>query len=123
MSESDSRSAFHKQLDLLRREFAESLTRRSEKIERLWSRLPDTRDPRAGWRSLVEELHKLRGVAGTYGFPELSEQAAELERAILAHREDGDPAFAGGLRERIGPGIRELVAGLKNARVPEDGGS
>jgi HPt (histidine-containing phosphotransfer) domain-containing protein len=40
-------------------------------------------------RSLVVVLHTIAGNAGTYGFPELSRRARELERALIGEKSAG----------------------------------
>lgn len=49
------------------------------------------------WQQLKEEIHNLKGVGGGYGFPQLSEYAAEIEQCL--HRNE---------YRRIAPLINEL---------------
>jgi HPt (histidine-containing phosphotransfer) domain-containing protein len=43
---------------------------------------------RSDWESLGRLAHQLKGAAGSYGFPELTDSAATLERACRIDRDE-----------------------------------
>ena len=63
-------------------------------VQRFLSGLPDSVSDiraaliRADWPALALEAHKLRGTAGSFGFPEVSDAAAEIE--TLVHEAPAD---------------------------------
>lgn len=51
---------------------------------------------RLDWEQLVTLAHRLKGAAGSYGYPDISRVCAELERAFREHEASG---FTGALAE------------------------
>ena len=41
---------------------------------------------RKDWETLKDELHRLKGTGGTFGFPEITEQCIEIEKRIKANQ-------------------------------------
>lgn len=62
------------------REFAEELPDRAASIEQMW----ESRD-REGLQTLA---HQLKGAGGGYGFPEITQYAADLEAALKTGRDE-----------------------------------
>lgn len=67
----------------LRKKFVQGLPERLRTIEERWQ----LRD-REG---VAQEVHKLKGAAGGYGFSALADAAARLEDALDAGQEPGTP--------------------------------
>ena len=65
---------------------------------------------RSDWDSLGRLAHQLKGAAGSYGFPVLTEAAAMLERACRITRQESE------IREAL----RELTADCARVRYRDD---
>lgn len=97
------RSRYEDDPDMLEivREFAGEVPERVRRLEALLQA--------ADWPELQRLAHQLKGAGGGYGFPQITEAAAELEGALKA----GDPAAA---KDRTA----RLVRVLRAVTVPED---
>jgi len=73
--------SFESLLGGLRDEFIASIRTRAESVNWLAAELRQTEAPSAILTRLAREAHTLKGSAGTFGFPEIGEAAAEVERA------------------------------------------
>ena len=85
------------ELNDLRREF---LVEAREKVIEMQSAVSGGQTPDSGER-LVYLAHQLKGSGGSYGFPAISDRAAEIEKA--AEGAPGDEAI---------PALREHVSAL-----------
>jgi HPt (histidine-containing phosphotransfer) domain-containing protein len=97
------RSVFEDDTDMLEivREFAAQLPQRARRIAELFE---------AGdLKGLGTLAHQLKGAGGGYGFPQLTQAAGELERAIVE----------GGAEPRIKERVTELCELLAAVAVPE----
>ena len=85
------------ELDDLRREF---LAEADEKVSEIQAKLDGEQSPEALER-LTYLAHQLKGSGGSYGYARISDEAAEIERAVelITTGEDGDRTEAT-LRER-----------------------
>ena len=73
---------YREQMVALDLEFASLLPGRLHEVERLWRSLAEEGWNRETLRSLVYQVHILSGSAGTFGYPELSQNALALERCL-----------------------------------------
>jgi HPt (histidine-containing phosphotransfer) domain-containing protein len=77
----------------LRAEYATTLAARIETVRTAATTALATRDAEA-LELATREAHRLRGSAGSYGFPEISEAAGAVEEAFVRAR-DGDVGACG----------------------------
>lgn len=86
-------SSIQKQQDIqrkllaLRDSFATQLPERIADIEQGWKALPNTAAPAADLYELYRKLHSLAGSAGTFGMPELGQEAHRVELCLKAKLE------------------------------------
>lgn len=64
------------------------------------------------WNALVTLAHRLKGAGGSYGYPDISQLGAEMERQFKA-RQDGNFAEFVGRLEQLSAAA---AAGLTNSR-------
>ncbi len=62
-------------------EFVNGLDQRLAELRQAFDRLD--------WDQLVTLAHRLKGAAGSYGYPEISRVCAALERSFRAHEANG----------------------------------
>ena len=62
------------------------------------------------WDQLTMLAHRLKGAAGSYGYPEISQVCATMERNFLSHQAD---AFAAWIAE-----LERLVDGARRGLTP-----
>lgn len=86
------------EFDELRREFLGEAAEKIREIRELFDRSfpPTEKDA----ERIIYLAHQLKGAGGSYGFPEISSEAADLETEVEAVT-DGDQSLAGQIRERI----------------------
>ena len=83
-----------------------------ELLEEFGAAIPERRDAllaahgRAAYDDLRSRAHQLKGAGGGFGFPQLSELAAELERACVAR----DPA-------RIAESLEQIVGYMNRITI------
>jgi HPt (histidine-containing phosphotransfer) domain-containing protein len=68
-----------------RTEFDDDLFELTEEfIDSLPGRMQSVRDAcqQAEWKNLASEAHKLKGIAGSFGFPVVTQQAAAIEQQV-----------------------------------------
>lgn len=102
------------ELNELKREFLEEAR---EKIDEMQSVIDSGSRDGASLERLAYLAHQLKGSGGSYGYQQISDDAAELEKAVEAMAApNGDPALdekirrhAGNLREEIAEALRELA--------------
>ncbi len=75
-----------------------------EFVAELDGRLQELRDAhdKMDWDLLVTLAHRLKGAAGSYGYPDISQVCAALEQQIRAQETDGFNQQIGMLDELIG---------------------
>lgn len=87
------------EFDELRREF---LGEAAEKVREMRGLVDGDFPPsRESAQRIIYLAHQLKGAGGSYGFPDISSEAASLETEVEAAI-DGDQSVAGSIRERIG---------------------
>ena len=61
-----------------------------EFVENLATRVDDLKRAHAAldWEMLTTLAHRLKGAAGSYGYPDISKLCAEMERQFQAHQAD-----------------------------------
>jgi HPt (histidine-containing phosphotransfer) domain-containing protein len=91
------------ELDELKREF---LDEARTKVEEMQTALDGT-DGAETLERLAYLAHQLKGSGGSYGYADISSNAAELEKAVETL--DGGPSALDGARERL----RGYVSGLR----------
>lgn len=69
-------------------EFVSGLTSRISEFKRAHDQM--------NWDHLVTLAHRLKGAAGSYGYPDISQLCAEMERSFRAHQAD---TFSGWMDE------------------------
>ncbi len=103
----------------LQEEYARRLPEKIEQLEELWNKLLYV-DWRADLIALLQRMvHNLAGSGGSFGFPELSEQAAQLDEFLRACLGDGKP-LPPSARERISSALGSLrgVLGAEMQGIP-----
>ncbi|MBA4801318.1 MAG: Hpt domain-containing protein [Euryhalocaulis sp.] len=87
MDEDEARRSTEQAIALFRSRFIERCANDAEAV-RAWrkGRLSDDQD-------IISRLHKLAGLAGTFGFPELGREAAGIEDALSDGDEVSDAAW------------------------------
>lgn len=73
-------------LGALRARFVERLTVTTERLDTLAEALSEGIDPSGSLIGIIDELHRLSGIAGSFGYAELGVEAAELEVAFRGVR-------------------------------------
>ncbi len=71
----DARDEFETLLAAARAEFASRLEEKMRELQEL--------SDRGAWTEVRRAAHKLRGSAGTYGFPKIGEAAAVIEELLI----------------------------------------
>ena len=102
-------------LKTLQRDYARRLPDRGAEIRTLFNALA------ANWKTtdameLRRMAHNLAGSGASYGFPEVSQSARRLERALdaaLASAESPAP----GLRAAVGVAVDDLIAATESVRA------
>ena len=61
-------------------EFVDNLAARVDELRRAHEKLD--------WDTLVNLTHRLKGAAGSYGYPDISRLCAEMEHQLQAHQAD-----------------------------------
>jgi HPt (histidine-containing phosphotransfer) domain-containing protein len=97
------------ELNELRREF---LSEARGKVEEMLSGVGRQAAPEASER-LIYLAHQLKGSGGSYGFQGISEQAAEIEKAIEATRDGGNES-PDSIRNRITDLLAEIDRCARN---------
>ncbi len=85
-------TAFQNEMKAQRDAYARDLPRRLAIVRSLWAETEAGTD--IALRSLGDEVHKLRGSAGMYGFSELSQTAGMLDVAVARFFASGDDLAA-----------------------------
>ncbi len=105
----------------LQEEYARRLPEKIEQLEELWNKLLYV-DWRVDLFALLQRMvHNLAGSGGSFGFPELSEQAAQLDAFLRACLNDGKP-LSPSAREHITSALGSL-RGLLGGELEGVGGS
>lgn len=99
------------ELEPLRARWRATLGNTVEAFRGLAARLTAAPGDRAALDILRRELHRIRGTAGSFGFAEVSDEAAQLEARVL--RWTADPALDVAERGRV---VAALAASLERAR-------
>jgi len=95
-----------RRIALLKRSFKENLTQRLNELNAALASI-DAAAPLAGQpgvKSLLEHVHKIAGSAGTFGYMEMSNIAAEAERLcddVLKGRHASDAGAYGELTAKV----------------------
>ncbi|KAF0676479.1 Hpt domain-containing protein [Profundibacterium mesophilum] len=69
-------------LSALRTRFVERLTVTIERLDMMAESLAEGIEPSTNLVGIIDELHRLSGIAGSFGYAELGVEAAELEMAF-----------------------------------------
>jgi chemotaxis protein histidine kinase CheA len=96
----------------MRPEFLEHAASLFEEIEHRLANAPAAADPHAEYICLVRAAHSLKGAGGTFGFPDLTDAAADVER--LGH----DAQAGTGSPDSLDAAVRALGAHLSVLRHP-----
>lgn len=111
---------FAKEFQLLRSKYISNLEARENQIRELWGMLRHLKWSDHGVRVLQQLAHQLAGSGDTFGFPDISKAAKELETYLVEHQ---NPAqHIGGVeRKVIDERIHTLSTALLNAsQHPQD---
>lgn len=92
------------ELNELRREF---LTEAREKVVEMQDAATGQAAPESSER-LVYLAHQLKGSGGSYGFQGISEQAAEIEKAMEDSRANGGVQNTESIRDRVAGLLAEI---------------
>ena len=105
---------FHNQVEQLRSQFCASLTLRARRLDEIWSHLQHLNWSEEGVKALQQFAHKLAGSGASFGLPELSQSAQELDSYIndLLVLERG---FGGQERTQLAERITHLKTAMLNA--------
>lgn len=87
MSSTQKQQDIQKQLQALRDSYAAQLPERIVDIEQAWKALPNAETPEADMYELYRKLHSMAGSAGTFGMPELGQEARHIEVCLKARLE------------------------------------
>lgn len=117
MSDTDERQ-FRERLQGLGRRYERHLPGAAREVRDLWKQVQCQADA-DGVRRLYDQVHRLAGSAGLYGFPELSASARACAEG-LADLPDRDPERAGHLQALRGR-FERLVADLECATATGPG--
>ena len=82
-------------------EFVANLEKRVKELQHAYEKLD--------WQQLTMLAHRLKGAAGSYGYPDISQVCATMERNFTAHQADAFAAWAAEL-ERLVQGARQGLA-------------
>lgn len=104
-----SATGFQEKLLQLRQEYADLLPQKLADIEAVWTSLRQQPQQPDALRQFRAFVHTLAGSGATFGFPELSAQASELESLVDQLLKDV------GALARIGPAITSGIQLLKRA--------
>lgn len=76
---------FQQQIDDLRQQFIKGLPQRAHQIHELWHRLRYYNWTAQGVKSLHSLIHRLRGAGTSFGLPEITASASELDDYLQEH--------------------------------------
>ena len=113
------KAVFLKRLEKLQKAFLDSCDQRGALIEREYQLVLRARDATERIESLQrirDEVHKLAGSSGTYGFATLGQAAFELERccSTLLARDDGSVDASLGALTAL---INEVLLRIRQAQL------
>ncbi len=100
----------------LRHNYASSLPARLDKLAALWQQAAQSPDPADGHESLIREFHTLAGSGSSFGFPEVTRLAREIEHAL----QDASGELADTLHGFVSQRIETLQAIARQQPANED---
>lgn len=104
-------------LRTLQEEYARRLPDKIEQLEELWHKLLYV-DWRTDLFALMQRMvHNLAGSGSSFGFPELGETAARLDRFLQDCLVDGKPP-SDGVRQRISAALHDMRWQIKTPQAP-----
>jgi len=75
-------------------EFVDNLTERVEEMQQAFQK--------TDWEMLTTFAHRLKGAAGSYGYPDISKLCAEMEQRFRAHEAEAFTAWMAELNQLAG---------------------
>jgi len=82
-------------------EFVNGLASRLEELKHAYETLD--------WDQLTTLAHRLKGAGGSYGYPDISQLCAEMEKSFRDHRADAFTSYS----EQLNKLAAAAIAGLK----------
>lgn len=83
--------SFDKDIQLLQRQFLESLPQKAHQLEDLWHHLRYLRWSEKGFKTFQQLAHRLVGSGASFGLPEVSQTAQLLDQYLMDYQELGQP--------------------------------
>ncbi len=84
-------------------EFVANLDGRLDELKQAYEKLD--------WGQLTRMAHRLKGAAGSYGYPEISQVCATMERSFAVHEADEFAAWLADLEQLAAAAREGLTAG------------
>lgn len=107
------------QIDVVRKEFIESLPQRAHHLEEIWGYLSYLNWSTHGVKALQQVLHRLAGSCSSFGFDELSKAARNLDNYI-SELLSPERSFGGAEHAHIAERIAQLAELMRHAyKSPE----
>lgn len=120
MSSTQKQQDIQKQLQTLRDSYAAQLPERIVDIEQSWKAMANAETPETDMYELYRKLHSIAGSAGTFGMPELGQEARHIEVCLKA-RLEAPQDWSEAAQAEIDTGIARLRRlSVRHASLPAE---